>query len=253
MVVIAARRRGTVITGAFAALLAAGLAASLAAQRTVSGKITAAVFFGLFIALCAGLWLLANQGRGRIEVTANAITHRHGRRASSTSVTISRRGNAAEPADLRLIPRLRDHGYKEGPRLTIVGSGGWISLIGFSERAVQRGCERAGWRFGNGTPAQAAYDLRNWYESGRIVESAQLVTLFGPYDWHASTDGTTSLGAAVLEAYADRLAEIDIPAARVAYLRAAEAQRSYAASATSGGEGSARMAEAERLTVKANS
>jgi hypothetical protein len=56
-----------------------------------------------------------------------------------------------------------------------------------------------------------------------------------------------------LATYANQLAGIDRDAARAAYHRAANAQRSYAAFATSGGEGTARMTEAERLIAKAAS
>ena len=227
------------------AVLIVGMVASLAAQPTVSGRVTAVVFFGIFIALCGGMWALANRRRKRIEVTRDAISYRHW--SGRVDFTLSRqRGD-----DLRIIPRLRDHGFVAADRLTIVGSGDIMNLFGFSPRAVKRACEAGGWRFGNGTPDQAARDLRRWHEEGRVVEAAQLVDLFGPYDVDAGAEATVSLGAAVLEAYAAELSGIDRGAARAAYLRAAEAQRSYAAFATSGGEGTARMAEADRLTAKA--
>jgi hypothetical protein len=63
-------------------------------------------------------------------------------------------------------------------------------------------------------------------------------------------DATTSLGAAVLEAYGDQLAATDRAAADAAYQDAAAEQRSFAAAATSGGEGLARTAEADRIDAK---
>ena len=72
----------------------------------------------------------------------------------------------------------------------------------------------------------------------------------GPYGIADGPDATTSLGAAVLEAYGDQLAATDRAAADAAYQDAAAEQRSFAAAATSGGEGLARMAEAGRIDAK---
>ena len=72
----------------------------------------------------------------------------------------------------------------------------------------------------------------------------------GAYGVADGPDGTTSLGAAVLEAYGDQLARTDPAAADAAWRDAAADQRSFAAAATSGGEGLARMAEAHRIDVK---
>jgi len=54
----------------------------------------------------------------------------------------------------------------------------------------------------------------------------------------------------VFEAYGDHLAGTDPGAADDAYRRGADEQRSFAAAATSGGEGTARMAEAARIDAK---
>jgi hypothetical protein len=247
VVVVSARRRRTAMYGLMIVVLILGMAVSLTAQPTVSGRVTAVVFFGLFIALCVWLWLRVNRGRNRIEVAADAIRYLHWN--GGVEFTLSRDAEQ----ELRLIPRLRDHGFVAGDRLTIVGSGDVMSLSGFSPRAVRRACQGAGWRFadrGAGVdPELAARDLRRFREAGRLVEAAQLVDLFGPYDVDANRSGTTSLGAAVLEEYADQMAQLDRRAARAAYERAAAEQRSFAAYATSGGEGAARMAEAERLRL----
>ena len=242
--VVFRRRQHTVPLAVTVAVFLIAMAGSLAAQPTVSGKVTAAIFFGLFIVLGIGLWLLLNRRRDRIDVTGDAITRRRG--GGAVELTLSRRQGDC----LRLVPRLRDHGFSATDRLTIVGSGETMSLFGFSPHAVTHACEARGWRFGDGTREQAALDLSRLLEAGLLAEAAQLVDLFGPYDADAGPDATTSLGAAALEAYADELARTDRTAARTAYRRAASAQRSYAAFATSGGEGAARMAEADRLDAK---
>ena len=252
-VTVKQRPRRTIVVAVAIAVMVLGLATSVGAQPTTSGKISAVVFFGLIIALCVLFWVVQNAGRDSLEITPDQISLRHGRRRgrslspSGPSATLTRERGT----DLRLIPALNSHGVLAGPRLTVVGSGEVMTLYGFSFDAVRRGCEAAGWRFGNGTPEQAARDLRELLDDGNVAEAAQLVDLFGPCDWPAGTDGTTSLSAAVLERYADGLAGRDRPAASAAYLRAADAQRSFAAFASSGGEGTARMAEADRLAAKA--
>ena len=98
-----------------------------------------------------------------------------------------------------------------------------------------------------GPPEQAVRALR---ASGRLADAAELVDQLGPYGVAEGIDATLSLGAAVLEAYGDQLAATDPAAAADAYRRAAGDQRSFAAAATSGGEGIARMAEADRIDAK---
>jgi hypothetical protein len=152
-VVVSARRRGSIVVYVFVAILLAGMAASLAAQPTMSGKITSVVFFGLFIALCIGVWLLAEQSRDRIEVTPTVITYRHGGQRG-TSLTL--RKNQEQGAQLRLITPRTDEGLR-GIRLAIVdsgadgydvgGAGHEIGLFRFNAQAVKRACESAGWQF----------------------------------------------------------------------------------------------------------
>jgi len=250
-VTVRQRTRRTILVAVVIVVMVVGLVTSIGAQPNTSGKISAAIFFGFIIALVALLWVLQNRGRERLEITPDTISLlRGGRRGQSSApgAMLTR----ARGSELRLIPRLQDHGVLAGPRLTVVGSGEVITVYGFSFDAVRRGCAAAGWRFGNGTPEQAARDLRELLDSGQVTEAAQLVDVFGPCDWPASADGTTSLSAVVLERYADSLSGRDRPTAAAAYLRAAQAQRSFAAFASSGGEGSARMSEADRLTAKAN-
>jgi len=92
--------------------------------------------------------------------------------------------------------------------------------------------------------------VRELRAAGRLAEAAQLVGRLGPYGVADGPDATTSLGAAVLEAYGDQLAGADPAAADAAYRDAAADQGSFAAGATSGGEGLARVAEAERIAAK---
>jgi hypothetical protein len=98
---------------------------------------------------------------------------------------------------------------------------------------------------------QLAREVRRLLDEGQYARVAQLVDELGPCDWPADLDGTASLGAEALERHADELAGRDPAAARAACLRAAAAQRSFAAYASSGSEGSARMAEPARLEAKA--
>jgi hypothetical protein len=59
-----------------------------------------------------------------------------------------------------------------------------------------------------------------------------MVSELGPYRVADGPDGTTSLGATVLEAHGDQLAVTDSAAADAAYRDAAARQRSFAAVAT---------------------
>jgi hypothetical protein len=107
----------------------------------------------------------------------------------------------------------------------------------------------------DGTPEdQAAWSperaVRALRARGRLADAVGLVDQLGPYGVADGYDATLSLGAAVLEAYGDQLAGADPGTAGALYRRAAEDQRSFAAGATSGGEGTARMAEADRIDAK---
>jgi hypothetical protein len=98
--------------------------------------------------------------------------------------------------------------------------------------------------------AAAERAVRELRAAGRLAEAVRLVGQLGAYGVGDGPDATVSLGAAVLEAYGDQLAAVDLAAAAAAYRDAAAAQRSFAAAATSGGEGIARMAEADRIDAK---
>jgi hypothetical protein len=275
-VVISARRRQTIFWGACAAVLALGLVVAWTSQPTMTGKIEAAVLLGSFIALCAFLWWFRNHLRPRIQVTPDEIRYWHMGR--HLQFTLSRQSGGG----LCVIPALhRRIGWTTpaaswGPFLTFPGTGHYMGLRRFHVRAVRRACESRGWRF-DGDVRLLARDARALWQEGKLWEAAHLVDVFGPFD--EDDDGitaTTSLGAAILEAYGDSLATHrasgnsasanraagnraasnrapgNTAAARAAYQRAADAQRSYAAFATSGSEGSARMSEAARLDAKAH-
>lgn len=92
--------------------------------------------------------------------------------------------------------------------------------------------------------------VRELRAAGRLAEAARLIDGLGPYGVADGADNTTSLGAAVLEAYGDQLAATDPEAAGAAYQDAAASQRAFAAAATSGGEGIARMRVAEDIDAK---
>jgi hypothetical protein len=98
--------------------------------------------------------------------------------------------------------------------------------------------------------AEAERTVRELRAAGRLAEAARLVDQLGPYGVEDGPDGTTSLGASVLEALGDQLAATDPAAADAAYRDAAGDQRGFAAAATSGGEGLARMAVADKIEAK---
>ena len=99
-------------------------------------------------------------------------------------------------------------------------------------------------------PGLAEQAVRALRAEGRLAEAAELVDRLGPYGVADGDDATLSLGAAILEAYADQFAQADPGVADALYRRAAGEQRSFAAAATSGGEGIARMADAARIDAK---
>jgi hypothetical protein len=101
------------------------------------------------------------------------------------------------------------------------------------------------------TGSAEEHAVRDLRAAGRLAEAAALTGQLGPYGVADGPDATTSLGAAVLEAYGDHLAAAgDLAAADAAWRRAADDQRSFAGGATSGGEGLARMAKADRIDAK---
>jgi hypothetical protein len=100
------------------------------------------------------------------------------------------------------------------------------------------------------SPVEAELAVRALRAAGRLAEAAQLTGYLGPYGVAEDATATVSLGAAVLEAYGDQLAATDPAAADAVYRQAAGDQRSFASAATSGGEGTARIMEADRIDAK---
>jgi len=145
-VIVRQRPRGLIwavpCTGVF--LLA--IVASVAAQPNTSGKVTAGVFFGVFLLGILWAWLAVNRRRARLEIDSGSIRYWVSKRGGP-SYTLLREPDSA----LRLIPAQRGQGATADARLALAGadadSTGEIILFGFSVPAVRRGCEAAGWRF----------------------------------------------------------------------------------------------------------
>jgi hypothetical protein len=247
--VVSARHQRTIFWGVCAAVLALGLAVAWSSQPTMTGKVQSVVFFSLFIGLCAFLWWYQNRLRSRIQVTPDEIRYWH--QGRYLQFTLSRRSGG----QLCIVPGVGPGRLTWGPRitreplLTIVGSGDYLGVGLFRLGAIRRACESRGWSF-DGDGRLLAADARAWWQQGKLAEAAQLAEVFGPFAEDGDSTAAVSLSAAILEAYGDSLGRG--AAARAAYQRAAAAQRSYAAFASSGSEGSARMSEAGRLDAKAS-
>jgi hypothetical protein len=138
-IVITARRKRTIFWAVCIAILGLGLIVAWGNQPTTSGKAQAAVFFGLFIALCAFLWWYQNRRRSRIQVTSDEI--RYWYQGRDLQFTLSREPAAAtELAGTGLA-------VIEGRYLTAGGSGDRMDIRYFSRPAVRRACESRGWSF----------------------------------------------------------------------------------------------------------
>lgn len=220
---------------------------------------------GITMATLSGLGLLvafvstvreALRHRDRITVTTDAITFR---RWSDGLETTFRRVDG----DLLLIfPRDFQYASAIDFLLTQLGTGRQFGLYHFPRGAVRRACTRDGWRFGY-DPGLGERHLRLWRDWGSrgwgwLMSAASLVVARGPVNVAAEPGGHMSLGAAILSEYAARAPHEyqDYPRyqrAAKAYRLAADAQRSYAALATSPEENAARLTEADKLQAKAKS
>jgi hypothetical protein len=165
-IVISARFQQTVMWGVFIVILVLGLVESLYAQPTSTGKTQASVFFGVFIALCALLWLRSNRRRPHLQVTGLEI--RYWDRGGNLSFVLSRgvHGGAlgqGEPPAVCLLPARREGGYFTGRRLTIPGSGDYLNVHPFRAQQVRQACSSRGWRFDD-DPALVAH------EASRLAE-----------------------------------------------------------------------------------
>lgn len=151
--------------GAFIVILVLGLVESLYAQSTSTGKTQASVFFGVFIVLCALLWLRRNRRRPHLQVTGQEIRYWDGGGNLSFMLTRGVPGPGG-PAVVCLLPPRRAGGYFTGRRLTIPGSGDYLNVHPFPAQQVRQACESRGWRF-NEDPALIAQ------EAGRLAEVLQ--------------------------------------------------------------------------------
>jgi hypothetical protein len=246
ILVRAGRHTGPIIFGSLTLLWLVALAASESAQHTTSGRVEAAIVFGLLIAGSVGGWFAVRNSTRRLEVSRDAIVSRRlGARGKPFTLT------RADGDTLRILPRFRLLGAVSAPRLMFLGRAGFIELPGFSLHAVRRACEAQGWRF-DGDPSLAVRDVQDWLHWGRSVEAAQLIELFGPFP-AAAADGQEhgGLEAAVFEDIGDKMFRTARGNAREAYRRASVAQRAFAGYAPSPAEAAGRMAEADRIEGKA--
>jgi hypothetical protein len=161
-IVISARFQQTVMWGVFIVILVLGLVESLYAQSTTTGKMQASVFFAVFIALCALLWLRGNRRRPRLQVTGQEIRYWDRGGNLSFMLTWSEPG-AGGPPVVCLLPPRRGGGNFTGRRLTIPGCGDYLNVHPFRAQQVREACESRGWRF-NDDPALIAH------EAGRLAE-----------------------------------------------------------------------------------
>ncbi|MGH3211504.1 MAG: hypothetical protein ACRDNO_27485 [Trebonia sp.] len=230
--------------GIIAVIWLVALAVSVTAEHSATGKAEAGVLFGAFLALTVGALIVQFRSRTELQVSHDTIVHR----AKKATHTFSR--SAGE--SLRVLPRFVDHGLARAPRLTILGSGGILSLEGFAVPEIRSTCEAHGWRFDDDDPGRAAADVQRWLHAGRSPEATQLIQLFGPFtSVPVDDDPAVSLDAAVYEDYGDKLMRRAPSAARDLYRRAAKAQHAFAGHAPSLRDRSDRLAQAERIEGKA--
>jgi hypothetical protein len=100
-------------------------------------------------------------------------------------------------------------------------------------------------------PCEPSDDALGLWRAGLLAEAVRVLDEHGPLSAVVDGDPDLALEAAILEAWGDQLMATDPARARAAYLRAAGAQQAHAAGATAGGEGLARIAEANRIKAKA--
>lgn len=246
LVIVRTRRTATVIFfGLLTLLWVLALAVSETAQQTASGRIAAAVFFGLFIAGTVATWRVIDRGGRRLEVGRDAITTRQG--VKGKPFTLSRPAGGT----LRILPRFTLLGVSRGARLMFLGTGGFLPLRGLPLDKVRDACEAQGWRF-DGDTALAVKDVQGWLHEGLSAEAGRLIEVFGPFPSAAADDEAhTSLEAAVFEDLGDKLSRTSRANARAAYRRAAAAQRVFAGCAGAADEHAGRLAQADRIDGKA--
>ena len=138
-VIVRTRRTATVvIVGLLTLLWVLALAVSATAQQAPGGRIAASVFFWLFIAGTAGVWVAVDRGGRRLEVGRDTIATRPGLKGKP--FTLTRRAGGT----LRILPRFTLLGATRGARLVFPGTGGSLSLRGFPLDVVRDVCEEQG-------------------------------------------------------------------------------------------------------------
>ena len=245
LLIVRTRRTATVIVfGSLALLWVLALVVAETAQQTTSGRIAAAVFFGLFIAGTVATWCAVDRGGRRLEVGRDAIAGRQGAKGKPFTLPRSAGGT------LRILPRFTLLGVTREARLVFLGTGGSLPLRGLPLDKVRDACEAQGWRF-DGDTALAVKDAQGWLHEGLSAEAGRLIEVFGPFPGAAADDEAhTSLEAAVFEDLGDKLSRTARASARAAYRRAAAAQRTFAALANSADERADRLAQADRIDGK---
>lgn len=245
LIVRTRRTAAAIVFGFMTLLLVLALVVAETAQQTTSGRITAAVFFGLFIAGTVGTWLGVARGGRRLEVGRDAIATRPGAKGKPFTLPRSAGGT------LRILPQFTLLGATRGARLVFLGTGGSLSLRGLPLDKVRDACEAQGWRF-DGDTALVVKDVQGWLHGGLSAEAGRLIEVFGPFPSAAADDEAhTSLEAAVFEDLGDKLSRTSRANARAAFRRAAAAQRAFADLADSAGERADRLAQANRIDGKA--
>lgn len=248
---------GVVVFGCLALLFILVLVVSEGSQETTGGRIAAAVFFGVLLlgslaAVISGLVRTSRLEIGRDAIVSRPLASRRAARRPSAGTPQTRVFTfyRNEGDTLRLLPKFTFYARAMKPKLIFLGTGGFITLNGYSPARVQRACEAQGWRF-DGNPALAVKDVQNWLHSGYSLDAVQLLMTFGPFPAVAAdNEPRTSLEAAVFEDLGDKYARSGRDKARDAYRRAAALQRAFAGYAPTPDEAAARVAQAARIEGK---
>jgi hypothetical protein len=251
VVVRSANLGALTLFGCLSALFVLVLAISESSQQTTGGRIAAGVFFGALLAgslagVIAGLRRRRSIEIGRDAIVSRPVSSRPGGKMPPAPPVTFARGDGG----LRLLPKFTFYTRARKPKLMFLGTGGFITLNGFSPGRVRRACEAQGWRF-DGNPALAVRDVQDWLHSGLSLDAVQLLMTFGPFPGAAAdNEPHTSLEAAVFEDLGDKFTRSSRDNARDAFRRAATLQRSFAGYAQSPDEAAARVAEAVRIEGK---
>ena len=143
IVVAESRLQLGILFGFLNLVFAVALARGATSAQTATGRVAAAVIFGIVILGCAARWIvMARQQPARLEVTPDAI--RYVARNGQESVFSRQQGD-----ELRFIRRHRGALSRIWTlELAIAGTDDTMAVSGlFSRKAVRQACRSAGWRF----------------------------------------------------------------------------------------------------------